>query len=255
MIRPTEKQHTSSLLTEEERARVAGKAVPRHVAIIMDGNRRWAKRRGGTLRFGHSRGAEALDGVVRTAVALGIGILTVYALSTENLRRPAVEIDALMHILERYLLLKKEMMIRNGIRLTMIGDPLLLPERVRNRVHEAESVTRGGTTMELVLALGYGGRDEIRRALIRLIREVRISRCNPEEITEEMIGRYLDTAGRPDPDLLIRTGGATRISNFLIWQISYTEIHCSDVLWPDFSKEHLLEAIAVFQGRERRFGS
>lgn len=224
--------------------------VPKHIAIIMDGNRRWAKLRGLPPMMGHWEGAEALTEVIRSASDLGVKTLTVYAFSTENWGRPELEIEGLMNMFELYLVRKKEHMVRDGVNLSAIGDLSRLPERVRNAFYQTKKATEHCDRINLVLALNYGGRDELRRAFAKILEE----KISPDQLTEEMIAKHLDTSRFGDPDLLIRTSGEMRVSNFLLWQISYTEIFSTDVLWPEFSPKKLLEAILVFQKRNRRLG-
>ncbi|MBU6383597.1 MAG: di-trans,poly-cis-decaprenylcistransferase [Verrucomicrobia bacterium] len=224
--------------------------VPRHIAIIMDGNRRWAKERGLPPMMGHLEGAETLSEVVRAAAELGVATLTVFAFSTENWKRPQNEVDDLMNIFELYLMRKKDMMVRDGVRLNAIGDLTRLPERVLNAFHQTRKATEQCDRIRLVLALNYGSRDEIRRAVIKILNEG----IDSSEVTEECIARHLDTSAYGDPELLIRTSGQLRVSNFLLWQISYAEIVSTSVLWPDFSPAELLKAVLTYQTRSRRLG-
>jgi len=228
---------------------------PKHVAIIMDGNRRWAKKHHEPVEMGHWQGAETLDRIVQAAIDLGIKVLTVYSFSTENWKRSPDEVDALMHLLEAYLISKKKTLIQNGVRLETIGDLSRLPKSVKKVLDETKEATKDGDRIDLILALNYGGRDEICRATLRLIEDVQKGVISQRDVTEEMFGQYLDTARWPDPDLLIRPSGDLRISNFLNWQIAYSEIYYSDVLWPEFTKQHLVDAIETFQKRKRRFGA
>ena len=254
MTYPNYTEAEKPTFTQEELSLIDPKKVPEHVAIIMDGNRRWAKKWDKSVEVGHWQGAETLDQIVRAAIGLGIKVLTVYSFSTENWNRSSEEVDALMHLLKTYLKTQREIMVMEGVRLKTIGDLSKLPEDVRLVLSETQEATKGGSQIDLVLALNYGGRDDIRRATLRLLDEVDAGRIKREEITEQTISCLLDTAQWPDPDLLIRPSGAFRISNFLIWQISYSEIYYTDVLWPEFSKSHLLEAVIDFQKRNRRFG-
>jgi len=228
--------------------------IPKHIAIIMDGNRRWAKQRDLPPMMGHWEGAEVLTDVLRAASELGVKTLTVYAFSTENWVRPDQEIEALMNIFELYLVRKRELMIRDGIRLNAIGDLSRLPVNVRNAFQQTKKATESCEKINLVLALNYGGRDEIRRAVVKILEEHDQQEIRSEDLTEEFIAKHLDTSPWGDPDLLIRTSGELRVSNFLLWQISYAEIYITDVLWPEFSSKHLLEAILAYQGRSRRIG-
>jgi undecaprenyl diphosphate synthase len=239
------------IYSAEELSRLDPSRVPKHIAMIMDGNRRWAKQRGLSPMVGHWQGAETLIDCVRGASDLGIKTLTVYAFSTENWTRPADEVEDLMNIFELYLMRKKEHMVRDGIRLDAIGDLSRLPKRVLDAFHEAKKMTAHCDRIQLVLALNYGGRDEIRRAVVKVLEE----KIPSDQVSEECIAKYLDTARFGDPELLIRTSGEMRVSNFLLWQISYAEIVSAEVLWPDFSPKELLQAVLIFQKRARRVGS
>lgn len=254
MTYPNYTETEKPIFSREELSLLDPKKIPEHVAIIMDGNRRWAKKWNKPVEVGHWQGAQTLDQIVRAAIGLGIKVLTVYSFSTENWNRSSEEVDALMHLLKTYLKTQREIMVKEGVRLKSIGDLSKLPEDVRQVLRETKEATKGGSQIDLVLALNYGGRDDIRRATLRLLDEVEAGRLRKEEITEKTISEFLDTSQWPDPDLLIRPSGDLRISNFLIWQISYSEIYYTDVLWPDFSKSHLLGAVVDFQKRNRRFG-
>jgi undecaprenyl diphosphate synthase len=228
--------------------------LPRHVAIIMDGNGRWAAQRGQPRIAGHRAGVEAVRAAVDTGARLGLGALTLYAFSTENWKRPRLEVDALMRMLRRYLRLELDEIDRQNIRFQAIGRIEGLSDTVRREITRATDRTNGNTGMVLSVALNYGGRAEIvdacRAAMSRLLAEGR----RPEELTEEEIAQSLYTNGLPELDLLVRTSGEMRISNFLLWQTAYSEIHVTETLWPDFRRVQLLEAIADFQRRDRRFG-
>ncbi len=228
--------------------------LPQHIAIVMDGNRRWAKQRGVPYALGHWEGAAVLTEIVRAAAELGAKVLTVYAFSTENWARTEAEVEALMSLFETYLTQQRELLIRDRVRLETIGDIARLPERVRAALEKTRRATSGGDRIDLVLALNYGGRDEIRRAIHRLMEEHREVPLSEEELTEELFARYLDTAQWPDPELFIRTSGEKRISNFLLWQMAYTELYVTDVLWPDFSPQELYQALLFYQDRRRRRG-
>lgn len=238
------------IFSEEDLSRLDLSKTPGHIAIIMDGNRRWAKAKGLPSAMGHWEGAEALTDVLRAAAELGVKTLTVYAFSTENWGRPKEEVEDLMNIFQLYLQRKKETMIRDGVRLDAIGDLTKLPENVTKELEETKKATQHCDRINLVLALNYGGRDEIRRAVQKIVEE----KLEPDQITEECISKHLDTGDYEEPDLLIRTSGEMRISNFLLWQISYAEFFCSEVLWPDFSPKELYRAILTFQSRNRRLG-
>ena len=222
--------------------------APPHVAIIMDGNGRWAKERGLPRIEGHAKGVEVTDTIVSAAAELGIKFLTLYAFSDENWERPAEEVAALMQLLQHYLQIKQEKMIREGIRLETIGAVSRLPKSVQEEIAHCKEATAGGQRMTLVLALSYGARSEILRAANRLLQQ------SKREITAADFSAALDTARIPDPDLLIRTSGEQRISNFLLWQLAYTELYFTETLWPDFGRKDLEKAIEEFNQRERRFG-
>ncbi|HEY2811107.1 MAG TPA: polyprenyl diphosphate synthase [Rhabdochlamydiaceae bacterium] len=228
--------------------------TPYHVAIIMDGNRRWARSRGLQPILGHWQGAETLTHVVRAASELGIKVLTVYAFSKENWQRSKEEVDALMHIYKTYLESQRGPMLQEGVRLRTIGDLSALPESVAEALRVSKSVTANGKTIDLVMAFNYGGRDDIRRAFIHMMEDCEKGKLSKYQVTEELIGTYLDTADYPDPDIVIRTSGEKRQSNFLLWQVSYSEFYHTEVLWPDFDERELLKAVCEFQKRERRFG-
>lgn len=230
------------------------KAIPRHVAVIMDGNGRWARRRAMNRVRGHEEGAESVREIVRASREIGIEHLTLYALSEENWNRPKYEIKALMALLKHFLNSELQEMLDNGIRLNTIGRTHKLPDDVRTSLLKAIEETSNNRDMTLTLALSYGGRQELVDAVTDLARRVKSGHTDPDAITEDTISESLYTAGIPDPDLLIRTSGEYRISNFLLWQIAYTEIYITPTLWPDFRKQEFLSAVADFQQRERRFG-
>jgi len=225
--------------------------IPRHVAIIMDGNRRWARKRLGVDLFqGHWEGAKTLLNIIEASQEIGVKVFTVYAFSTENWSRSPQEIQALFHIIESYLKENEKPMVQKGIRFDTIGNPEPLPDSLQAVVKRVKESTKNGKGIDFIAALNYGGRDEIRRACVKLVEK----KLLPQEITEEQIEKLLDTAPWGHPDLLIRTSGEMRVSNFLLWQMAYTEIFVTDVLWPDFTPENLLEAVLNFQSRERRRG-
>src|SRR5271157_5766564 len=228
--------------------------LPHHIAIIMDGNGRWAEKHAFGRITGHKRGAKSVKIVVKACREIGIKYLTLYAFSVENWLRPREEVDALMDLLAKYLRSEFNEMLRNGIRLVTIGDIGSLSGPLRNMLEEAMLKTAHNNGMVLNLALSYGGRDEIVAAVKGILRDCQKDKITPEDLTKELFSKYLSTADIPDPDLLIRTSGEYRLSNFLLWQSAYTEFYFSDVLWPDFRRKHLIEAIAEFQRRERRFG-
>jgi undecaprenyl diphosphate synthase len=228
--------------------------LPAHVAIIMDGNGRWAKKRLLNRVSGHERGSDTVRAVVRTCRELGIRFLTLYAFSTENWQRPKIEVEALMTLLKRFLKSEKSELLQNDIRLRVIGQVNRLPAGVRNVLEETMTATRDNRSMDLILALSYGGRAEIVDMVQALADKVRQGQIDPQAIDAAMIADHLYTREIPDPDILIRTGGEMRISNFLLWQIAYSEIFVTPTLWPDFSKDELLQILKDFQGRERRYG-
>ena len=228
--------------------------IPRHIAIIMDGNGRWAKERRLPRTLGHREGMKAVREVVEGCLAAGVEVLTLYAFSEENWRRPAMEIGALMGLLEEYIARETAELRQQGVEVHVIGDLAKLPAATRDAVDKLIAGTRGGTKLQLNLAISYSSRAEIARAARRLAEDVLHGRLALEDVDEEALGLRLYTAGMPDPDLLIRTSGELRISNFLLWQLAYTELYITPVLWPAFSRTSLYEAILDYQGRERRFG-
>lgn len=228
--------------------------LPRHVAVIMDGNGRWAKKRMLNRVKGHERGADTVRTVVRTSREIGIRYLTLYAFSTENWQRPQTEITALMTLLKRFLDSETREMIDNNIRLNVIGEKERLPEDVQNVFDQTLSATAGNDGMCLTLALSYGGRAEIARAARAAAQAFKDGQIDVTEITPEYLSGFLYTAEIPDPELLIRTSGEIRVSNFLLWQIAYTEIFVTPTLWPDFTREEYLDILKHFKDRERRFG-
>lgn len=221
---------------------------PRHIAIVMDGNRRWARLRGLPDSEGHSAGVKALFRTLQEAGALGVEVVTAYGFSTENWRRDRNEVAGLLAQIDRALEDYTDVLIREGVRLRVIGDLTPFPSPLRMRLEEACRLTEQLDERQLVLALNYGGRDEICRAVRRLLES------KPPEITEEALASYLDTASLPDPDLVIRTSGEMRLSNFLLWQVCYAELHVTDVLWPDFGAQDLRHAVVTYRNRERRIG-
>ena len=226
--------------------------IPQHVAIIMDGNGRWAKQRGEERTYGHRAGAETVQKITEDAARLGIKYLTLYTFSTENWNRPQDEIAALMNLLLESI--EEETLMKNNIRFNVIGDFKKLPVEVQKSLTSCIKRTSKNSGMYMVLALSYSSRWEITEAVKRLAREAVEKKINPDDITEAVVSDYLTTKGIPDPDLLIRTGGEQRVSNFLLWQLSYAEFFFTDVYWPDFREEELYGAILYYQQRERRFG-
>ncbi len=227
---------------------------PRHVAIIMDGNGRWAESRGLSRLRGHREGLEAVRRVTRAAGELGIEFLTLYAFSLENWNRPQAEVSELMRLLDRYVERELREVVDEGVRLRVIGRLERLPASLRDKVLEAVERTRDNKELTLVFALSYGGRAEIVDAAKRLMRDAELGKMDPETIDEKTFAAYLYDPEVPDPDLLIRTGAECRVSNFLLWQIAYSEIFVTEVMWPDFRAEHLRQALVDYEGRERRFG-
>ncbi|HRU39358.1 MAG TPA: isoprenyl transferase [Candidatus Goldiibacteriota bacterium] len=230
------------------------KKLPVHVAVIMDGNGRWAKKRNLPRIFGHREGAKSVRAVTEAAAEAGIKYLTLYAFSTENWKRPEKEVDFLMGLLENHLKTELPVMMKNNVRLHTIGNILALPERVQKKLKIVKRKTSSNTGLNLVLALNYGARDEITAAVRKIAFNAKKGLINPCKIGHEDISRQLYTADIPDPDLLIRTSGEMRISNFLLWQIAYSELYVTKVLWPDFRKKEFLKALREFSRRERRFG-
>lgn len=228
--------------------------LPRHVAIIMDGNGRWAQARGHTRFFGHIRGARSAKAIIEHCARLKIPHLTLYAFSTENWFRPFEEVSFLMRLLRRHLKKETSNLIKNNIRFRCIGDIARLPHEVQEAVYETIRLTEGNTGMEVVFALSYGGRQEIRDAVVELARQVNEGLLEPEEIDEGLISRHLQSAFLPDPDLVVRTSGENRISNFFLWQSAYSEFYISPKLWPDFTPSDLDDALSFYAKRERRFG-
>jgi undecaprenyl diphosphate synthase len=228
--------------------------TPRHVAVIMDGNGRWAKERGLPRTEGHRRGADSVETIVEACGEMGVEFLTLYAFSMENWLRPKAEVRALLTLLKDYLVDEVQEMMDQDIRLTAIGNLDSLGDPVLTKLRETIERTAGNKGMVLNLALSYGGRDEIATAASRMVSDTLAGKIKPADVTKELCQRYLYTSTLPDPDLLIRTGGEYRISNFLLWQMAYTEFYFTDLLWPDFREPDLMEAIAEYQQRERRFG-
>jgi len=224
--------------------------LPVHVAIIMDGNGRWARQRNLSRTEGHKAGTESVKEVVEASARLGIKYLTLYAFSRENWKRPEEEVNTLWKLLHDYLTGQKQVLLENDLKLKVIGDKKGIPYLVRRELNAVERQTRNNQRMTLILALNYGGRQEILEAIKKVLKR----KIKPDELNEQMFARYLDTAGIPDPDLMIRTSGEMRLSNFLLWQCAYTELYITPVLWPDFRRTDLFEAIIEYQRRERRFG-
>ena len=236
-----------------QKLRVDGR-VPGHVAVIMDGNGRWARARGLPRYRGHAAGMKSVREVLEGAIEAGVPVLTLFAFSQENWQRPAREVSALMTLLQRYVKKEREELREQGVEVRVYGDLDRLAAAPRRAVEEIQEVTRGGSALALNLMISYGGRSEIVHAARALAEDVAAGRLDPSAIDEELFGQRLFTSGLPDPDLLIRTSGEQRISNFMLWQLAYTELYITPTLWPDFTREHLFEAILAYQQRERRFG-
>ena len=236
------------------RSEIDSHNIPAHVAVIMDGNGRWAKQKGGLRIFGHQNAITAVRDTVEAAAELGVKFLTLYAFSTENWNRPKHEVMALMQLLVHTIRQETPTLLKNSIRLQAIGQIDSLPASCQQELAEAIALTKAGTGMTLVLALSYSGRWDLTQAAQRMATDIAAGKLRPEAVNEQAIEQYLATAGMPDPELLIRTSGEQRISNFLLWQLAYTELYITDLLWPDFRREHFYDAIQAYQRRERRFG-
>ena len=228
--------------------------VPEHVAIILDGNGRWAKKRFLPRNMGHAQGSKTVERIIEDAFDMGIKYLTVYAFSTENWRRPKDEVDALMKLLRDYLMTCIKRANKNNMRVRVIGDVTGLSEDLREKIEQLEEASKGNTGINFTIALNYGSRDEMIRAMKKMAGDLLAGTLKKEEITEDLFAGYLDTKGLPEPDLMIRTSGEQRLSNFMLWQLAYTEFYFTDVLWPDFNKKELKKAVEYYNGRERRFG-
>lgn len=228
--------------------------MPKSIAIILDGNGRWAERRNLPRAMGHKAGCETLEKTVEDCVRLGVECLTVYAFSTENWKRSALEVGALMKLLRFYMVKLIDVANRNNVKAVMIGDESRFEPDIRKGIKKLIEATKNNTGMVFAFAINYGGRDEIKRAVENIADDVESGKISKSDISEELISSYLDTKNLPDPDLLIRTSGELRVSNFLLWQIAYSEFYITDTLWPDFDKEELLKAIESYSHRQRRFG-
>ncbi|MBS5282456.1 MAG: isoprenyl transferase [Clostridiales bacterium] len=228
--------------------------IPRHVALILDGNGRWAKKRGLPRTMGHREGCITLERIVEETARMGISYLTVYGFSTENWKRSEDEVGALMQLFRHYMVRLLKVAADNNVRVKMIGDRYRFARDIIEGINRLEEDTKDNTGMTFVIAVNYGGRDEIRRAVTRLSKDAAAGVLDPDSIDEGTIASYLDTAGIPDPDLLIRTSGELRLSNYLLWQLAYTEIYVTDCLWPDFNRDELEQAIVQYNKRDRRFG-
>lgn len=226
--------------------------IPAHIAIIMDGNGRWAAKRGLERSYGHQAGVETVRRITAACTKMGVKFLTLYTFSTENWNRPSDEISALMGLVLSSL--EDEIFMKNDVRFRVIGDIARLPEDVHKKLHETEEHTKDNATMTMVVALSYSSRWEITKAMQDIVTDVKAGKISEQAICEDMVSKYLQTAFMPDPDLLIRTGGEVRVSNYLLWQIAYSELYFCDTFWPDFAEEDLYRAIANYQSRQRRFG-
>ena len=228
--------------------------MPKHVAIILDGNGRWAKQNGKLRRQGHKAGADNVETVMDLLIGMGVKYMTVYAFSTENWKRAEDEVSYLMSLMKLYLVQNKKDAIERQTRIRVLGDTSRLSKDLRDLIEDIEQTTRDYTAFNLTFAINYGGRDEIVRAVRKIAQEAASGLLKPEDITEQMFSEYLDTKGMPDPDLMIRTSGEERISNFLLWQLAYSELYFTPVYWPDFSEEELKKSILSYANRDRRFG-
>ena len=229
--------------------------IPQHVAIIMDGNGRWAKKKHMPRTFGHAQGARVLEQTLEDCDDLGVKYLTVYAFSTENWARPYEEVQVIMNLFRDYLISAVEKCNRNNVRCMVIGERSKLDEDIIAAINNLENETRNNTGITFIVAINYGARDEITRGVREIAESVRKGEINPADISEDLITAHLDTRDIPDPDLLIRTSGEERLSNFLMWQLAYTEFYFTDIPWPDFNKEELIKAIEKFSSRDRRYGN
>ena len=228
--------------------------VPKHIAIILDGNGRWAKKKGMPRNYGHAQGSKNVERICEDAYRLGVKYLTVYAFSTENWKRPQDEVDALMNLLRNYMKTCLKTAEKNRMKVRVLGDKTALDDDIRTRIAELEEATKNNDGLNFQIALNYGSRDEMIRAMKKMCEDCKEGRLELEQIDENLFETYLDTDDIPDPDLMIRTSGEQRLSNYLLWQLAYSEFYFTDVLWPDFTKEELIKAIEYYNGRDRRFG-
>ena len=231
-----------------------GMVIPRHVALILDGNGRWAKKRGLPRTMGHKEGCVTVEKTVEVAARMGIEYLTVYGFSTENWKRSSDEVGALMQLFRFYMVRLLKIASANNVRVKMIGDRTRFDQDIIDGINRLERATKDNTGLTFVIAVNYGGRDELTRAVRKLAADCCAGKLEPSAITEQVVNSYLDTADIPDPDLLIRTSGELRLSNYLLWQLAYTELYVTDCLWPDFNQEELEKAILSYNRRDRRFG-
>ena len=228
--------------------------VPQHIAIILDGNGRWAKSKGMPRNYGHAQGSKNVEKICEVAYKMGVKYLTVYAFSTENWNRPQSEVDALMTLLRNYMTTCLKTAEKNRMKVRVIGDKTRLDDDIRTRIEELEEASKNNDGLNFQIALNYGSRDEMVRAMRKMMKDCEAGKITSDEVTEEVFESYLDTHGIPDPDLLIRTSGELRLSNYLLWQLAYTEFYFTDVPWPDFTKEELEKAIMQYNNRDRRYG-
>lgn len=228
--------------------------VPQHIAIILDGNGRWAKSKGMPRNYGHAQGSKNVEKICEVAYKMGVKYLTVYAFSTENWNRPQSEVDALMTLLRNYMKTCLKTAEKNRMKVRVIGDKTCLDDDIRTRIEELEEASKNNDGLNFQIAINYGSRDEMVRAMRKMMKDCEAGKITSDEVTEEVFESYLDTHGIPDPDLLIRTSGELRLSNYLLWQLAYTEFYFTDVPWPDFTKEELEKAIMQYNNRDRRYG-
>ena len=228
--------------------------VPQHIAIILDGNGRWAKSKGMPRNYGHAQGSKNVEKICEVAYKMGVKYLTVYAFSTENWNRPQSEVDALMTLLRNYMKTCLKTAEKNRMKVRVIGDKTRLDDDIRTRIEELEEASKNNDGLNFQIAINYGSRDEMVRAMRKMMKDCEAGKITSDEVTEEVFESYLDTHGIPDPDLLIRTSGELRLSNYLLWQLAYTEFYFTDVPWPDFTKEELEKAIMQYNNRDRRYG-
>ena len=228
--------------------------VPQHIAIILDGNGRWAKSKGMPINYGHAQGSKNVEKICEVAYKMGVKYLTVYAFSTENWNRPQSEVDALMTLLRNYMKTCLKTAEKNRMKVRVIGDKTRLDDDIRTRIEELEEASKNNDGLNFQIAINYGSRDEMVRAMRKMMKDCEAGKITSDEVTEEVFESYLDTHGIPDPDLLIRTSGELRLSNYLLWQLAYTEFYFTDVPWPDFTKEELEKAIMQYNNRDRRYG-
>lgn len=228
--------------------------IPQHIAIILDGNGRWAKKKGMPRNYGHAQGSKNVERICEDAYRLGVKYLTVYAFSTENWKRPQDEVDALMNLLRNYMKTCLKTAEKNRMKVRVLGDKTALDADIRKRIEELEEATKNNDGLNFQIALNYGSRDEMIRAMRKMCADCKEGKIAIDQIEESLFETYLDTYDIPDPDLMIRTSGEQRLSNYLLWQLAYTEFYFTDVLWPDFTKEELIKAIEYYNGRDRRFG-